>query len=168
MRLLYVGLVVVILGGVGLAQDALRSGDSVIRVENLLATLIHQTRADAIERGVQPIPSDFRTEFEEFIDPEILDSVRWRIDGETGILGNMLFQSAAVRAVTVEDVIMFANAEEAANIKLWAHELHHVVQFKRWGVDGFAQRFLSDHRSVEREALEFRWSWMKATDRVPN
>ena len=168
MRWQYVALAVVILGGVGFAQDAVRNSDSVIRFENLLANLIHQTRVDAIERGVQPIPSDFRTEFEQFIDPEILDSVRWRIDGETGILGNILFQSAAVRAVTVEDVIMFANAEEAANIKLWAHELHHVVQFRHWGVDGFAQRFLADHRSIEREALEFRWSWMKATDRVPD
>lgn len=163
------GLVIVVLGGVVLGQDVMRNGvSSATRLGPALAAWIQQTRDDAIERGVERMPADFREAFEGYVDSAVLDRVRWRVDAEASLLGSIFFQSGSVRAITLDHVILFANEEEAGNIKLWAHELFHVMQYERWGIDGFAERFIADHRSIEREALEFRWSWMKATDRIPN
>lgn len=158
-----------VLAGVGIAQEVYRGdvGSAAEHLSPALAALIHQSREDAIERGVRKMPAEFRTAFEAFVPAEILDTVRWRVDGETGILGALLFQPGAVRAVTLDNVILFASDAEAANIKLWAHEISHVMQYQRWGIDGFAERFVTDHDAVEHEAREFRWSWMKATGRVP-
>jgi hypothetical protein len=113
------------------------------------------------------MPAQIRAAFDSFVPAGVLAQVRWRVDGETGLAGRLLFQSGTVRAVTLDNVILFASAEEAANVKLWAHELYHVMQYRQWGVDGFAERFVDDHRTLERDAREFRWSWMKATGRIP-
>lgn len=162
MRWLLTGLVFAALGVVSWtgteAQDTLTP---------VLGTWIRQSRDAAIERGVDAMPTDMREAFVDFIPSDVLNSVRWRVDGETSLLGAILFQPGAVRAVTLDNVIVFANAEEAGNIKLWAHELFHVLQYSNWGIDGFAERFIADHRVLESEAYEFRWQWMKATGRVP-
>ena len=133
----------------------------------VLAGLIEQSRDDAIARGVGEIPAPIRAAFDGFVPAQVLAQVRWRVDGETGLAGRLLFQSGAARALTLDNVILFASAEEAANVKLWAHELYHVMQYRQWGIDGFAERFVDDHRTLEHDAREFRWSWMKATGRVP-
>jgi hypothetical protein len=51
--------------------------------------------------------------------------------------------------------------------KLWAHEITHVVQYARWGVDEFAVRYLRDYQAVEKEAWDFRWQWMKDKNLIP-
>ena len=35
---------------------------------------------------------------------------------------------------------------------MWAHELAHVEQYRRMGVDGFAAAYITDWRAIEREA----------------
>jgi hypothetical protein len=35
---------------------------------------------------------------------------------------------------------------------LWAHELAHVQQYRKWGIDGFARRYIQDYLAVEQEA----------------
>jgi Domain of unknown function (DUF4157) len=60
-----------------------------------------------------------------------------------------------IDAVTLVDVVLFREDRAAHNdSKLWAHELTHVMQYERWGVDGFATRYLEDHDAVEREARD--------------
>jgi hypothetical protein len=60
-----------------------------------------------------------------------------------------------IDAVTLADVILFREDKAAqSDAKLWAHELTHVMQYERWGIEGFATRFLQDHNAVEREARE--------------
>lgn len=168
---------VAVLGGAVLAQrtapdaDANADADPPYAQEvlaPLLAAWIVQSRDAALARGAAAMPAEIREAFEGYIDAAILDRVRWRIDGQTGITGRVIFQDGAVRAVTLDNVILFANAAEAANVRLWAHELYHVMQFHEWGIDSFASRFVSDRRSIEHGAREFRWSWMKATGRVPD
>jgi hypothetical protein len=158
MRWRIFGLTVVALSGAVSAQDLLTPA---------LAAWITQSRDAAVARGVAEIPVEIRAAFDEFIRPDVLERVRWRIDGETGVLGRMLFQAGAIRGVTLDNVILFSNAEEAANFKLWAHELYHAMQYTEWGIEGFAERFVADHRAIEHDAREFRWSWMKATGRIP-
>ena len=161
----------VLLAGAALTQEQVREHVMPSSAQRMLgpalAAFIVQSRDAAIERGVQPVSAEVRDAFAGFVSPELLERTRWRVDGETGLIGLALFQPGAVRAVTVDNVILFANAEEAANVKLWAHELYHVIQYEAWGVEGFAERFVDDHRAIEHDAREFRWSWMKATGRVP-
>jgi hypothetical protein len=131
-----------------------------------LAAWLETFRDDAIARGVEPLPSELREAFDGYLPDAVLESVRWRIDPGSVLIGQNLFQ-AGVRAVTLDNVILFASAEEASNAKLWAHELYHVHQYRQWGVASFVERYLADGSTVEREAWEFRWQWMKATGRVP-
>ena len=40
------------------------------------------------------------------------------------------------------------------DLKTWAHELTHVMQYQRWGVEGFAERYVRDSAEVEQEAID--------------
>ena len=131
-----------------------------------LSAWLEAFRDDAIERGVEPIPPELGEAFAGHLPPEVLESVRWRIEPESVLIGRNVLQ-AGVRAVTLDNVVLFASAEEAANAKLWAHELYHVLQYRQWGIAEFVERFLADRNAVEHDAREFRWQWMKATGRVP-
>jgi len=179
------------LAGVLLAQEATREGsiDAIVAVGAGLAATVGrgydavdaETRAsltptlvawletfrdDAIARGAEPMPVELRKAFDGHLPNDLLESVRWRIEPGSVLIGQNVFQ-AGVRAVTLDNVILFASAEEAANVKLWAHELYHVLQYRQWGTEGFVERYLADGSAVEHEAWEFRWQWMKATGRAP-
>lgn len=192
MRLKIIALATAVLGGTVLAQETSREAaldglDAVLAelaeiVELGLGTLdpaardalapalagwVAAFRDDAIERGVDGVPAEIREALSGHVPPDVLGHVRWRVDRETSIAGQSLFQLGAVRAVTLDNVILFADADEAADATLWAHELYHVMQYRQWGVKGFVARYLTDHRAIEHEAREFRWRWMKATGRVP-
>ena len=192
MRWRLLGLTALALGGVVAAQDASREAavDTVVALGIELAAVLESgaegldaatrdrlvpgiaawvtsLRDDALEQGAEQIPHAIRDALGEHVPHAVLDKVRWRIDGDSGFAGQSLLQLGGVRAVTLDTVIVFADAHEAADTTLWAHELYHVMQYAQWGVDGFVDRYLADRHSVEHEAWEFRWAWMKATGRVP-
>jgi Domain of unknown function (DUF4157) len=120
-------------------------------------------RDDAIARGVNRIPIEIRAALTGFVPASVLDEVRWRIEGPTTMTGLAMFQTGSAYAISLDNVILFAGAEEAADPSLWAHEIYHVMQYRQWGVEGFANRYLADHRAVEHEAKEFQYRWWKAT-----
>lgn len=154
---------------VGALSDGFDALDPALRdmLVPVLAGWVADSRDIAIERGVEAIPRGVREAFIEFVPLEILDGVRWRVEGPEISLEQGLFSMSSTSAITLGDVILFASLDDAADPKLWAHELYHVIQYKQWGVDGFVARYLADRAAVERDAWEFRWQWMKATDRVP-
>jgi hypothetical protein len=43
-----------------------------------------------------------------------------------------------VNAITVDNIIIFQNDQDASDPGLWAHELVHVTQYRNMGIDGFA------------------------------
>ena len=130
---------------------------------NVLATWIATARDDALVRGVEPIPETIRLELEGFVPTEVLDGVRWRVDGGTTVVGFGLFALGPHYAITLDNVVLFASAEDAANSGLWAHELYHVMQYRDWGIEGFVERYLDDRQALERDAKDFRYEWWKAT-----
>jgi len=132
-----------------------------------LSEWILAERNAAVERGVAPIPPEVREALTGFVADELLDSVRWRVDGHAMSLYPVFFTMGATPAVTLDYVVIFAAAEHAADPTLWAHEIYHVGQYRDWGIDGFADRYLRDREAVEHDAAEFRWQWMKATGRTP-
>ena len=70
------------------------------------------------------------------------------------------------------DVILFKSDQVAeTDLKIWAHELTHVMQYQRWGVDGFAERYVRDSAAVEQEAIDNAnrfAAWRHAGDAVPD
>lgn len=149
-------------GGIDAVDPAVRES-----LEPALAAWIDDSRDAAVALGVERIPPEMRAALQGHVPHEILERVRWRVDDTRLTVQQSLFQMGYAPAITLDDVILFASPADATDPKLWAHELYHVIQYRDWGVDGFAARYLADHAAVERDAWEFRWQFMKATDRIP-
>src|SRR5690606_24308523 len=132
----------------------------------LVAKLIVDSRADAVAHGVEPIPAAIRAEIDDYVPARILDRVRWCAScGGTLSLQRNTFRLGIAPAITLDDVIVFADREAAlGDPALWVHELKHVMQFEAWGVMGFAARYVEDYAGVEHEAAEYRWEWVQKTD----
>jgi hypothetical protein len=104
--------------------------------------------------GSDPIPPQIRQSLRGFYPDGLMDNVRFKV-GDPGVLNlaNLSIQYGDAQAVTLINVIVFKNANDAyGNSKLWAHELKHVQQFNNWGVRDFAIRYLRSWNSVEDEA----------------
>jgi len=84
-----------------------------------------------------------------------MNQVRYKI-GDNGFvnLARLLEQGGAAQAVTLIDVVVFRDQAGAADPSLWAHELAHVDQYRRWGVISFAVRYTRNTNQVEDEAYE--------------
>jgi hypothetical protein len=59
---------------------------------------------------------------------------------------------SGANAVTLIDVIIFRDEQQAADPLLWAHELTHVEQYDRLGVEAFAAQYLQQAWVLEQEA----------------
>jgi hypothetical protein len=122
----------------------------------LLASLIQSAREAAIANGVRPMPQRIHSALLGFFPDAILRKVR-HASGHADAIGipGLAMTYGHIDAITLADVILFRDDHAAAaDAKLWAHELTHVMQYERWGIDGFAMRYLKDHEEVEREARD--------------
>jgi hypothetical protein len=134
----------------------------------LLAMLIAAERDNAKALGVEPMPPAIRAALAGYVPDETLDRVRWRQGGTQLSLPQNVIRFGDVPAMTLDDVVVFQERRAALeDPKLWAHELSHVMQFARWGISGFATRYLRDYQAVEDEAWEFRWQFMKEKGLLP-
>ena len=119
-----------------------------------LATAIRYSRAEAIRRGVQPIPNSLRQQLASYFPPGIVDRVRWTTvsGGFTldAFLANVLRQEGAI---TLDDVIVFSDGQLSNNRKL-VNELTHVVQYANMGIDTFAFTYMYGFLEIERQARE--------------
>ncbi len=134
----------------------------------LLAEWITASRDMALAEGAAAIPDDVRAALSGYVPESILDQVRWRVGGGDGASlqqGMLRFHNSP--AITLDYVIVFKDDGHAADPKLWVHELMHVIQYRRWGISNFAQRYVQDYAAVEAEAVEYRWQWMRHTGRIP-
>lgn len=119
-----------------------------------LANALLQSRDAAWAAGTRPIPPRIRQALLSHYPADLLDSIEYRV----GITEDATVQSWSIRygeatAVTTIDTITFADPWDAENnIALWAHEVMHVEQFRRWGLLDFARRYVRDHQAVEAEA----------------
>lgn len=120
----------------------------------LLAQLIETAREQAIADGVRPLPPAIYRGLLGYFPPTLLQKVRFGGTSATPItLPTLAFTYGDAVAITLGDVILFRDDRAAQNdLKLWAHELTHVMQYQRWGVDGFASHYVADSSSVEQEA----------------
>ena len=115
-----------------------------IELAEPIAIAIAQGRDAAVQAGVRKIPDNIRARLGPYFAPETLDKVRYGIGmpGDSEIL-RFAFEWLRTSAFVLDDVIIFKREEDAAsNLRLWAHELEHVVQYEVLGIEGFAQRWI--------------------------
>ncbi len=102
---------------------------------------------------VAPMPGEIREALNGFVDDGALDRVRYRIGGGGAhSVQAYAFLHPQTRAVALDGVIVFRDAENAAKPRYWVHEIAHLEQIRRWGLEGFAERYLRNAGAVEAEA----------------
>lgn len=121
-----------------------------------LARLIEDGRQQAIADGVRGIPPSVYRSLLGYFPPALLQRCRFAVGGSRALtLPALAFSYGDATAMTLGDVVLFkAETVAQSDLKVWAHELTHVMQYQRWGVDGFANRYVRDSRPVEQEAID--------------
>jgi hypothetical protein len=120
-----------------------------------LSAAIRLSKSRAAQ-GARPIPVPIRAELSAFFDRALLDRVRYSTDwgaAANGTLQQFILGNGHAVAVTLDDVIVFQSPTDAMDdVLLWAHELGHVEQYQRMGIDSFASRVVTAYWTVENEA----------------
>lgn len=121
-----------------------------------LGGLIDGARQQAIADGVRPIPTTVYRSLLGYFPAALLQKCRFAAGGSrTLTVPALAFSYGDPTAVAVGDVVLFKNDRVAeGDLKVWAHELTHVMQYQRWGIEGFAERYVRDSAAVEQEAID--------------
>lgn len=118
----------------------------------MLAQWIMESRDASRGSRTRGIPQRVRVALGSAYPAYVYDRVRYRIGERDEWNIAKLAIGYGAHAVTLFDTIIFADQEGAQSLELWAHELKHVQQYKEWGVQGFARRYIYNYVSVEEEA----------------
>jgi hypothetical protein len=126
-----------------------------------LAAAIRAARdaRDAHYGNSYQLPNDVREGLKGKFSDAVLNRVRYAAGTIEITLPNFIGQGIKFQedhyAVTVDDIIVFKNSAPPFedNEFWWAHEITHVEQYMRWGIEVFAFNFIKDlGKSVEAEA----------------
>ncbi len=118
-----------------------------------------QAAYDTFKPVANEIPKSIKKLLRGYYDDNILNNAKYIVStfGFTlpeAINGLQVFMGNHAHAVTVGSVIVFSvepdNSDEA--IFWWAHEIQHVVQYNRLGIDGFSEKYVNDYKTIEAEA----------------
>jgi hypothetical protein len=119
-----------------------------------LAQAIRVSRREALTANPSPIPRDVDETLARYYDEALRREVRWTRAGHRLSLGTLIAGWLYTEgAVTLQDVVVFSTDDVAhENVWLWAHELAHVEQYKRLGIDRFAAAYAANWQALEAEA----------------
>jgi hypothetical protein len=121
-------------------------------VSETLASAMQRSR-DTVRANSKPIPDEVKKGLMPFYPAELLDNVRYAIgDTSQSGLAGFAIRNGNAAAVTLIDTIVFKDESYVGSLALWAHEMHHVQQYKEWGISGFAARYAFGWADVEAEA----------------
>jgi hypothetical protein len=129
-----------------------------------LAAWLTQSRNNAIN-GAQPIPFQIRQLLAGQVEEDLLNRARFKI-GDPGVfnLANLSISYGNASAVTLVDVIVFKNGNDAYNNPaLWVHELTHIKQFRDWGTTDFAISYVRNSNGIENPAYEAQNNYRRPT-----
>lgn len=150
-----------------LAASGAQASANVLRGQNPLeitaaplAAAIHAARQKFIS-SARPLPQDMINALRGQFDDATLQRARYSVGNVQITLPTIIGQSNRMMgqdyAVTVDDVIVFNTNPPpfASNPVWWTHELTHIQQYSRWGVERFAWEYARDFgHSVENEAVQ--------------
>ena len=121
---------------------------------NALALAIRQAKAQ-YRGNCMAMPPDVVAKLSSFFPPGIFSGVCWAVVGGGTNLASLALHDGNMAAVTLEDVVVFADQQSATDPILWSHELTHVLQYRRLGVEGFAAIYAGAWDAIEQEARNF-------------
>jgi hypothetical protein len=128
------------------------TGATVESTAPILKNLILASRQDALNAGARPLPPEVIWEFNGFYGPDVLGAY-WRVgQGHELSLQANAFRFGDRAAIALDTVLVFRSHSEANSVWLWAHELAHIEQYRRWRIDNFVKRYIRNHEAVEAEA----------------
>jgi Domain of unknown function (DUF4157) len=122
----------------------------------VLSDLIDGARQRAIADGVRPIPPSVYRALLGYFPSALLQRCRFATGTSRALtLPALAFSYGDATAITLGEVILFKSERVAeTDLKAWAHELTHVMQYQRWGIDGFADHCLQNCSAVRQEASD--------------
>jgi hypothetical protein len=123
-------------------------------ISETFAAALQRSR-DAVREGSKPIPEAVIKGLMPFYPESLLRDVRYNIGdtSQTGLAG-FAIRNGNAAAVTLIDTIVFKDESFVNSLALWAHEMHHIQQYRDWGLSGFAARYAFGWNDVENEASE--------------
>jgi Domain of unknown function (DUF4157) len=98
-----------------------------------LGGLIDSARQQAIADGVRPIPTPIYRALLGYFPSTLLRRCRFAVGNTRALtLPALAFSYGGATAITLGDVILFKSERLAeTDLKVWAHELTHIMQFER-------------------------------------
>jgi Domain of unknown function (DUF4157) len=98
----------------------------------LLVQWITASRQQALAAGTEPVPPLIVQGMAGYFQPGLEQAVRWRSTGTTEFsLPGLAFQYGDAAAITLIDVVLFrSDSDGRHDLKLWAHEMTHVEQYR--------------------------------------
>lgn len=121
-------------------------------VADTFAAALQRSR-DTVRTNAKPIPEELKKQLIPFYPASLLENVQYTIgDTSQAGLAGFAIRNGNAAAVTLIDTIVFKEERYVSSLALWAHELHHVEQYKTWGLGGFAQKYAFAWKEVEAEA----------------
>ena len=121
----------------------------------LLAAAIRESRNQAIDRGVSPIPPRIRSTLQPYFPTAILDKARWTTAAGISLDGALANWFNMEGAITLGEVIAFSGGVQAQeDVEVWAHELTHVIQYEQLGIEKFAFEYSYDFTDLEDQARD--------------
>lgn len=120
-----------------------------------LAASVRQAEGQA-SFGAGPIPPSVYQQLLSFFDPTFLQSVRCNTFDRSRITldSAVLLLNNDVVAITLNNVVVFRNEQDALSAVTWAHELTHVQQYRYMGIDTFANTYTTNAWILENQAID--------------
>jgi len=119
-----------------------------------LAGAIRDSKDLAVASG-RPMPPQIRKQLALYVSKSTLDKVRYSLDWRSAAnetLRDFAMGTSEAPAITLDDTIVFRDEKSVGEVDVWIHELTHVEQYSRMGIDGFANRYANAHWTLEEEA----------------
>lgn len=106
--------------------------------------------------AIQPVPSQIAQDLMQLgVQPGIIQRARYSTDwgaSANGTIQQFLLGNEMAGAVTLDEVIIFRDGRMVGDLALWAHELKHVEQYARMGVQEFAKHYVENSNELEAPA----------------
>lgn len=124
-----------------------------------LAAAIESAR-DQHQQEAKPVPEPVRAALSPLVPGPILNKAKYTVGFTKLSLPDAIntcqteIGSAKAHAVTVDYIIVFSDEPKLtiSGLSWWAHELHHVAQYDKFGVQTFAQKYIKSSSALENEA----------------
>lgn len=120
-----------------------------------LAAQIHAARDNVRRTGCGPASPQVISALTPFLPASVFDGVCWASLKPGFGLDSIVIHDGGMSAVTLDDTIVFKDSASGFDPGLWAHELIHILQYRRLGVEVFANQYTYNWRSLEDEAYGF-------------